>query len=309
MEAIDSAGVAQVRYVSDASGTTAAAAASAVGAAVVEPDDLLDNLELDGVVIATPSGLHQDQAARALDRGVAVFSQKPLTRDAVGAAEVVRRAREADVLLGVDMSYRHLAAVDALRETVASGQLGEIYAVDLVFHNAYGPDKAWARDRRLAGGGCLIDLGIHMVDLALLVLGWPGVESASSRLYSMGRPLEPDDDAVEDYAVGRLDLDTGATVTVACSWGLHAGRPSVIEATFHGTGGSAAFENVAGSFYDFRAVLRHGTDEQVIAEPPDDWGGRAAVEWASRLAKGDRFDSEIDRVVDVASALDRLYQS
>jgi predicted dehydrogenase len=101
-------------------------------------------------VIATPSALHAEQAIAALDRGLAVFCQKPLGRDASETRAVVEAARRADRLLGVDLSYRYTRAAAALRDEVRSGALGEVYAVDLVFHNAYGPDKPWFYDRRLA---------------------------------------------------------------------------------------------------------------------------------------------------------------
>jgi predicted dehydrogenase len=61
--------------------------------------------------------------------------------------------------LGVDFCYRFLDETVAVRELVESGELGEIYAVDLVFHNAYGPDKPWFYDRTQSGGGCVVDLG------------------------------------------------------------------------------------------------------------------------------------------------------
>ena len=129
-------------------------------------DELLD-ADLDGLVIATPSALHADQAIAALNRGLAVFCQKPLARTADEARRVVETARATDRLLHVDLSYRHLAASNALRRLVRGGDLGHIYAIEAVFHNAYGPSTAWARDRHRSGGGCLIDLGVHLVDLAL----------------------------------------------------------------------------------------------------------------------------------------------
>jgi predicted dehydrogenase len=61
-----------------------------------------------------------------------------------------------------------------------SGELGRVFAVDLVFHNAYGPDKPWFYDPELAGGGCVMDLGVHLVDLALWSLDFPGVTAVTS---------------------------------------------------------------------------------------------------------------------------------
>ena len=308
MEAIAHSGVAQIVAVADAAPDAGAAASASVGAAVVGPDVLLSGgLDLDGLVIATPSALHAEQAIRALRNGMAVFCQKPLGRTAGECAQVVGAASHADRLLGVDLSYRHLAAVARMRELLASGALGDIYAADLVFHNAYGPDKPWFTDSRLAGGGCVIDLGIHLVDLALWMLEGPKVESVTARLFARGRPLPADADVVEDYAVARLDLSTSAVVNLSCSWFLHAGVDAEISATFHGTAGSVSLHNVAGSFYDFRASHRTGTASRTLAEPPDDWSGRAAVRWAQRLAAGGRYDPAAAELVDVATVLDRVY--
>ncbi|HEY0778688.1 MAG TPA: Gfo/Idh/MocA family oxidoreductase [Gemmatirosa sp.] len=312
LEAIVADGAATVAAVSDPSPEAAAqAAAVAPGAAVVASLDALLAEDLDGLVIATPSALHAEQAIAALERGVAVFCQKPLARTAAETRRVVRAARVADQLLGVDLSYRETAAMRAVRAVVDRGEIGRVYAVDLTFHNAYGPDKGWFYDPRLAGGGCVIDLGIHLVDLALWTLGWPPLTGATARLYSKGAPLADPSHAVEDYAVATLDLagvdGPPVTVRLACSWHLSAGQDAVIEAAFYGERGGAALRNVGGSFYDFVAERFEGTRRVRLAEPPDAWGGRAAVAWARRLAAGERFDAEAERLVDVAAALDAVY--
>jgi predicted dehydrogenase len=310
MQAIVASGLAEATLVADAAPDVAADAAAEVGAQVVTPEELL-TADLDGIVIATPSALHAAQATTALQHGLAVFCQKPLGRDRAETGAVVEAANEADRLLDVDLSYRHLAATAALREVLGSGELGGVYAVDLVFHNAYGPDKPWFRDPVLSGGGCVIDLGTHLVDLAHHLLAeadaWPGVESVSARLFAAGRPLAGRTDVVEDYATAQLDLKNGGVATLACSWNLHAGQEAVIGATFHGPRGSVALENVGGSFYDFRAVRSTGTSRTVLVEPPDDWGGRAAVDWTRRLANGARFDAAAYELLTTAALLDMVY--
>ncbi|HET8748151.1 MAG TPA: Gfo/Idh/MocA family oxidoreductase [Ramlibacter sp.] len=269
-------------------------------------DELLQH-PLEGVVIATPSALHAQQALQVLESGLAVFCQKPLARTEAENAAIVAAARRADRLLGVDLSYRHTEAMRRIRNAVVEGELGSVHAVDLVFHNAYGPDKGWAHDMALAGGGCAIDLGIHLVDLALWTLGFPTVERVTSRLYARGQPLAPGSGTVEDYAVAELHLATGAVVRIACSWNVSTGRDAVIEAHFHGSRGGAAMTNVNGSFFDFAAARFEGTRRIPLAEPPDAWGGRAIVDWARRLAAGARYENTIESIVQVASVLDRIY--
>jgi predicted dehydrogenase len=279
----------------------AAIADPAVDGCLRDFDELLDR-DLEGVVIATPNALHADQALAALERGLPVFCQKPLGRDAAETRAVVAAARNADVLLGVDLSYRHTAAARAVRDAVAGGGIGDVLLVDLAFHNAYGPDKPWFASRELAGGGCLLDLGVHLVDLALWTLGFPPTDVRSART------VVPGGAEVEHLAVAELDCG-GAVVRIACSWHLHAGRDAVISASFHGTEGGAAIRNVAGSFYDLRAERYTGTSTVTLAEPPDAWGGRAAVAWAQRVARGERFDPSAEELVCVAEVLDAIYEA
>jgi predicted dehydrogenase len=112
---------------------------------------------------------------------------------------------------------------------------------------------------------------------------------------------------VEDYAVAELALANGVTVRIACSWNLNAGREAVIQATLYGTGGGAQMRNENGSFFDFSADVLRGREEQRIASPPDDWGGRAAVEWVRKLTAGERFAGSTEGLLQTAQVLDRLY--
>lgn len=307
MEALLATGRVKAVGVADPSDECRAAAlALAPGAeAASDLDDLL-GLDLDGVVIATPSALHAEQAIRALEAGISVFCQKPLGRTAAETAAVVEAARRADRLLAVDLSYRFTEGMQQIRNLVRDGSLGRIFACDLVFHNAYGPDKAWFYDPALSGGGCVMDLGVHLVDLALWTLDFPSVADVSSTRMAAGVRLDDGAAEAEDYAAATLTLDTGAVVRLACSWRLHAGRDAEISAAFHGSEGGAAMRNVEGSFYDFATERFSGALRSRLASPPEAWGGRAAVDWADRLAAGFRFDSACAQLVQVSAVLDRI---
>jgi len=269
-------------------------------------DALLD-CGLDGVAIATPSTLHASQAIAALNCGVSVFCQKPLARSCVEAHAVVDAAREADRLLRVDFSYRFLQGVRQIRNLIREDELGQIYILDLAFHNAFGPDKGCFYDPQLSGGGCVMDLGIHLVDLALWTLDFPVVSQVRSELFSAGKRLRGQSHDVEDYATATLQLENDVLAYLSCSWKAHAGCDALIEFSVYGTQGGARMHNVGGSFYDFQTELFRGTKSEILSMPPEDWDGLAALDWVQKLSTSNRFEPEAERFIDVASTLDSIY--
>jgi len=282
---------------------------SAPNAVVTEQlDELYNNSYIEGVVIATPSALHASQSLDALNAGKAVFCQKPLGRSAKEVKEVVKASRKANKLLSVDLSYRYTKAFAAVYDTILNGEIGTIYAINLVFHNAYGPDKEWFYDITRSGGGCVMDLGVHLVDMALCCLGFPAVTDVQSRLFSKGEILLPGEDKVEDFAKVSLLTANSVAITLECSWNVSAGQDAIIEATFYGTNGGASFKNVNGSFYDFKAEKYYGTKTEQLFSGQDNWGGRAGVVWAENILKGSGYDAiTANEYIKTAEVIDKIY--
>lgn len=302
-EGVEIAGLAD----SDAQKVEAAAAAYPGARAASDLEALLE-CGLDGVVIATPNAAHAAQAIACLSRGIAVFCQKPLAVNARDAQQVIDAARDANRLLSVDLCYRHVLGMRELRERIRAGELGEILSIDLTFHNAYGPDKPWVYDAALSGGGALLDLGVHLLDLALWLQDAPTLELVSSRLFAQGRPVR-DRDAIEDLAFAEFRGRNDGVVRVACSWRAHAGRDAVIGLEILGSRGGAAWRNVGGSFYDFTLDLFKGRTAERIASPPDDWGARGLRAWLERLREDRSFDDEAQLVGQGARLIDEIYAS
>ncbi len=167
---------------------------------------------------------------------------------------------------------------------IADGAIGEVFAVDCAFHNAYAPGKDWSWDPALAGGGCVIDLGVHLVDLVRFVLDFPAVAGVTSRTRRHGGG------AVEDYAVATLDLANGAVATLACSWNLPLGRPADFRLTFYGTTGAVAVANCGDSYTALSCEIWRGTSRERLVEPSEGWEARALCAWSERLARGERYD-------------------
>lgn len=273
------------------------------------PSQIYEDQNLDGIVIATPSAMHAEQSIAALNAGKSVFCQKPLGRTAAEVKAVVAASEKANKLLAVDLSYRYTEAFQAIEKAIKNGEIGEIYAIDLVFHNAYGPDKEWFYDIKRSGGGCVMDLGIHLIDLALWCLDFPEIENVQSHLFHKGKKLENHEEQVEDYASVSMTSETGTIINLQCSWHVSAGRDAVIEAKFYGTEGGAAFKNINGSFYDFQAEKYKGTQSEILVTPPDEWSGRAGIAWAQKLEAGKGYEAESAReFVKTAELIDQIYR-
>jgi predicted dehydrogenase len=309
MEAIAQAGAGEIAAIYD---PVEAAAEQAAGCApqarIAGSFEALLDSELDGIVIATPSALHAEQAIAALQGGKAVFCQKPLGRNAREVHAVLAAACEANRLLSVDLSYRHTIGMQRIRELIRSGALGRIYAIEAVFHNAYGPDKPWFYDPLLSGGGCLLDLGVHLVDLASWCLDFPALENVTGHLLNRTASAAGAAERVEDYAAAQVFFAGSVSLQLACSWKAPAGCDADIRMTFFGSEGGASFRNVDGSFYDFVAEhFRADRSRITLAAPPDAWPGRAAVAWAQQLGRAPHFDPECELLANVAETLDRIY--
>ncbi len=308
LEALAASGAAEVAACADADALLAARVAAAhPGARAHDGIETLLDENIDGVVIATPSGLHEHQAIVALERGLAVFCQKPLATSASGARRVIECAQRANRLLATDFCYREVGGMRALREHLRDGSLGEILAVDLRFHNAYAPSAAWCASRALAGGGCLLDLGVHLIDLASWLQDFPVTRVEAARLFCRGRELV-DRESVEDLAFAQLRQENGACVRLACSWNLHAGQGAIIELLLHGTRGGASWRNLGGSFHDFDVALCRGDRREVLASGADDWGPRALRNWAVRLGGDASFDPRAFDLCASAAVIDSIYQ-
>lgn len=272
-------------------------------------DELLQHA-LDGVVIATPNRFHAEQAIAALEHGIAVFCQKPLGRNAFETRRIVETARDEDCLLGVDLSYGAMPAMQTIKKLVESGALGKIFAVDAKFYNGYGPDKSWFYDFSMSGGGCVLDLGVHLLDLALRPLRFPEIARVQSSLFSGGELLAKRAPQVEDYAVATIETADSTVVNLSCCWNLQIGREAEIEVAFYGTDGGVALRNVDGSFYDFVAERFHRTQAETLSNDEDSnwqWGGLATLDWVKRVAAGEGFDPDAERFVTVAELVDEIY--
>ena len=187
---------------------------------------------MDAVDICTPNALHAPLAVAAASAGKHVLVEKPIACRLAEADEMLAAARAAGVLLMTAHNVRFALPFVAAREAVAAGAIGTVTAVRAAFGHAgprsWSPSSDWFFDPAQAGGGALLDLGIHIADLVRVVVG---DEVAEVGAMLTGRPGR-----CEDAAVVLLRFGRGATGTMQASWMARPGPDHQL--TVVGTGGT-----------------------------------------------------------------------
>jgi predicted dehydrogenase len=152
--------------------------------------------DVDAVVVATPNALHAEQSIAFLGAGTHVLVEKPMAVSVAECDAMIAAARASDASLMVAHCWRFRNEVLAMRDRIASGELGEIvktrgYGV----HEAWGP-QGWFVDPTLAGGGALVDMGVHAIDTARFVLGDPTPDRVCAAIGTRYGTYAVDDDAI-----------------------------------------------------------------------------------------------------------------
>lgn len=188
-------------------------AASEWGRGVVLDDwrDVVIRDDVDAVDICSPNAFHRKQAVAAMRAGKHVLVEKPMAHKLRDADKMITAAQAADVVLHVAHNMRYLPALVGAREAV--GEIGEISSVRIAFGHSgprdWAPDATWFFDAEASGGGALIDLGIHAIDLVRYVTSLDVTDVAAM---TVGR------DAVEDAAHVIMRFDSGAVGNLHASW-------------------------------------------------------------------------------------------
>jgi predicted dehydrogenase len=197
--------------------------------------ELIETADLDVVSIATPTSLHAPIAIGALQAGVHVLSEKPMAENAATAASMVAAAEAADRVLDVSFNHRLRGDVQALKKIIDAGLLGRIYYAKAGWLRREGIPGlgSWFTRAATAGGGPMMDIGVHMLDMALHLLGEPTVKAATAATYAefgprgkgaaaygLGRKtgITPAEFDVEDLSTAFLRLAEGGTLLVESSW-------------------------------------------------------------------------------------------
>lgn len=231
----------------------AAAAEYQVPHAFARWEELLELDGLDAVSVAVPTFLHAPIAIAALERGLHVLSEKPLARNAAEGAGMVAAARAAGRVLEVVFNHRRRGDVKKLKTIIDAGELGRPYYAKASWLRRRGIPTlgSWFTNPELAGGGPLVDIGVHVLDYALHLLGEPRVVSVSAATYSelgrQGRGGGEDYSSssanhqfeVEDFASAFIRLEGGMTLLLEAGWASYRDPADLMDFRVYGTEGGA----------------------------------------------------------------------
>ena len=284
-------------------------------------DELLAVDELDAVSICTPNFLHQPMICAALAAEKHVLCEKPLAATLEQGERAALAARESDRICMIGFSRRYREDSRLLKGLIGSGELGEIYHVRTGWlRRQWNPTvRGWFLSKQHSGGGPLIDLGVHMLDLALWFMDSPKAVTVSGSVsHHLTRKLSqtvPVD--IEDLASAYIRLDNGATVMLETSWVSYSGTGDHIFCQLMGTHGGAKIEFGAPTpVPPLELYLDHAT-VPLAATPALHVGHEGAdvhffneiSEFVGAIQENRRPASPIEHGLEILRILDAIYRS
>lgn len=211
--------------------------------------DMLHEMDLDAVSICTPNAFHAEQAIAALQAGCHVLCEKPPAISVTDAEKMEEEAKKAGKILTYGFHYRFTPEVETLKRFIDHEELGEIYTANAIWNRRRGiPGWGVFTNKELQGGGTLIDNGIHMLDAALFLMGYPEPKTVLGATYNnIGtRPgvgllgqWDWENFSVEDMARGMVTFTNGASLMIESAFASDIEKREDRQVTVMGENGGA----------------------------------------------------------------------
>jgi predicted dehydrogenase len=238
--------------------------------------DVVNDPSIDVVYVCTWNVSHAEITCAALEAGKHVMCEKPMAISGEEARRMVETARRTGKTLTIGYQNRFREDTQFLRGVVDAGELGEIYVAKAHAVRRRGvPTWGVFTDKDKQGGGPLIDIGTHALDLALWFMGDYEVESVTGSVYfklrdkPQGNPgggWDPATFGVEDSAFGYVKLKNGATIFLEAAWALNVKESRQAAVTLIGTDGGAEIEEGPDGY---EATVNKVVANRLVLETPD----------------------------------------
>lgn len=232
-----------------------------------EYEDLLADDSISVISIATPNYLHAPIAIKALESGKHVLCEKPMAITSEEGARMVQAALANNRVLEIAFNHRRRGDVEVLKRHIDQGALGRIYHAKASWMRRRGIPGfgGWFTTKALSGGGPLIDLGVHSLDMALYLMGEPEITAVSAMTYAEFGPkgrgsrseISEGSYDVEDMATAFIRLKDGGTLLLEASWASNGRAWDDYGVALYGSDGGA---EIAVKNYSWEDTLRIYTD-------------------------------------------------
>ena len=281
----------------------------------------------DAVLITTPNRFHEEYAVSALDAGLDVLLEKPLAHTVESAERVAEAARDAEGFCMVGFNNRFAEPVQVIKGYQDEGRFGETTHVEANYVRRRGvPGRgSWFTSKGVAGGGALIDIGVHAIDLALYFLDHPEVVEVTGEtrsefggrddyafVHMWGDDNGADGFDVDDSASAFIRGADGSTVSLEVAWA--ANRPKNDEFVIRGTEAGATFDRGSDELTIHEAATGGGAHHHLsdTAVETRDGDSHTAEQEAFLQAVADGEApaiNTIDEALSVQRVIDAIYES
>jgi predicted dehydrogenase len=253
-------------------------------------EEMLRQCQLDIVSICSPNALHLPMIEAAIKNHVHIHCEKPLVLNEQEAERILLLNQDHGVKIFVGMNYRFDTAIKYLKELVTTGQLGEVYHIKAIWNRRRGIPGlgGWFTNRKLAGGGPLIDLGVHLIDLSMFLLDFPNPIHITGQTYTHFSHLDEQQNRgawasdsipksksdrivdVEDMAIGLIKYDNYSTLYIETSWAANL-KEDQLQIELFGTNAGAktdgksieVFGELSGKLVDIKPII-YDDDSHII---------------------------------------------
>ena len=269
--------------------------------------------DFDILDICSPNASHFDYAVKAIERGIPIYCEKPITRDIENARILTSLVEEQHIPTHTAFTIRYAPVAHLAKEIMAAGMLGEInHFRAQYFHSSYLDSTrpmSWRLQSSMAGGGALTDLGIHFLDLIRYLMGEAAWIQCQTRTIIESRP-----DKKGSTKLQKVDVDDWALCTMEMKNG---GIGSLEVSRVSGGAGDVAFLEIYGSRGSLKLDLVKRNQIEFFDVAKDEWVSGMVLPnnyskqyydpalWpASKQSLGPFMDAHIAAILDFLTALE-----
>lgn len=283
--------------------------------------ELINDKDIDAVTIAVPNKFHASYAIAALNAGKHVCLEKPFAMNAGEARRVIDAVKAKRKIFTLGMNWRFKEDSQIVRKLVKRGDIGQVYHAKSIITSRLGSPKfgTWFCRKDMSGGGAMMDIGVHYLDLCLYLIDNFKPVAVSSATYSklgprgigeggwgMSDPGKPVFN-VDDFGTAMIRMKNDTTITLDAAWILHQEDPGLAIVKLYGTEGGASTSPAK----LFR--LGRGRGKYKVMEPR---GIKIRYphcdrfhNWLDAIAKEDELEVKLDQALTVQKILDAIYVS